>query len=101
MEKLTAKKMDTRGAQALASAILLRAAEDYYMVCQHPIKAPDGYAILSQGALRSRYMLEKFIDSEFFDIISPIDSGRFRKTIQNLKERHIPFPKNIMDARRT
>lgn len=105
MPKLTGTKMNDRGAIMLASAILLKAAEDYYYVCDHPLSsstsAVERYLNKKDApvpALKTRGMLELFIDSDFFKDISDIEPEHFKKTIKTMKMKKVPFPKNLCDA---
>lgn len=97
--KLDPDQMDDDGAKALASAIIFTTAEDYYDVCDHPMTEvlPDktDWQKMSIQQLKTRLMIEKFINSERFFILSVIDRERFVNTIKKMKEQGVPFPRDI------
>ena len=94
MKPLDPAEMDDSGARALASAILLKAAQDYWYVCDF-----DGKETVlvdeknpTQNALRTRHMLEKFFNSDWYDVLSDIDKDRFMDTIKKIKAKGWKLP---------
>lgn len=86
--RLTGETINSDGADALAAAIVLKAAEDYWYVCDQPNKpAPKvNNCDVTQTCLKTRHMLEKFFNSDYFGIICPIDKDRFMNTIRRYKK---------------
>ena len=97
--KLKAEEMDDDGAKALASAIIFTTAEDYYDVCDHDVievlPEKTDWQKMSIQQLKTRIMIEKFINSKIFFILSPIDKDRFVNTVKRMKKEEIPFPRDI------
>jgi len=83
--------LDDEGCRALADAILVRAAADYYDVCDHPddliIKSPD----TSDAYRRSKKKLDEFIESTWFNDLTDIPWRTFKKIIlEHKKAGHMP-----------
>lgn len=99
--RLRAEDMDYGGAKALASSILFAAASDYFDVCDHP--QPEYYPENMQCTmpfLKTKFMIEKFFDSELFFVLSDVDKRTFMNTIKQMKKDNIPFPRSIKDIGR-
>lgn len=102
LPKLSADKMNDRGADMLAAAILFKTAEDYYYVCDEPLAMSQSVVEryernknCNEPALLSRGMIELFLDSELFYVMSNISKHTFRKVIYEMKTSKRPFPKNL------
>lgn len=102
LPKLSADKMDDRGADMLAAAILFKTAEDYYYVCDEPLAMSQSVVEryehsknCNEPALLSRGMIELFLSSELFYVLSDISKYTFRKVIYEMKTSGRPFPKNL------
>ena len=91
--------LDDEGCRLLTIAILNRAAEDYYDVCDHPddLKsyAPPG----SDANLRTKKKIDEFIESTWFDTICDIPGSTFKKIIKKHKANG-KFP-NVTKPRNT
>lgn len=99
LPKLSAVKMSLEGAKMLATAILLRAAEDYFRVCDQPDSISEKTAKKYRydpetpvPALKTKGMLELFFKSDLFDAISDIPPDVFRSGIKKLKASGNKFP---------
>lgn len=97
--KFNAARMNDRGAKMLASAILLKAAEDYFNVCDEPTSCSDSITEKYKydrnppiPALLTKGMIELFFRSQLFDALSDISPEIFREGIKRLKKSGKKFP---------
>lgn len=90
----TPEHLDTDGCEALAKAILLRTAKDYFDHCNDD----DPELVLGENEnvpvnqLCTRHMLEQFIDGPMFSEITSISSKTFKDGIREYKKTHKSFP---------
>lgn len=97
----TPDHLDADGCNALAKAILLRAAKDYFDHCDDE----DTELVLGENEevpinqLCTRHMLEQFIDSQLFGEITSIGSKTFKDGIREYKRTHKTFPTVDNDAK--
>lgn len=91
--------LDQQGAEALGRAIVLTAAKDYYDVCDHklmdyslPMNVPLNKLNIPLPALCSRLMLEVFLNSDLYQMITDIPAETFRRKIRWFKHANKPLP---------
>ena len=97
-----ADDLNTDGCKALAAAIVLRAAMDYYEVCKKPltvdVRNPDCWKGHSHAEwVESKDGLHLFVHTPFFQELTDINPDSFEKTIMKRRVFGKKLPTMVRD----